>query len=259
LWYEWPEVEHLHDADREVLLADTFLVAPVLHKEAHGVNITKPPGVWYSYLKSELAKDGEVPVTMWDVPVYIRGGRIAPLYNTPGVTTISTIITPLTLLIAGDEQGESEGSLYLDDGLTYAYEKGEFIHRNFTVKDGVLKSSKADPLESKVPEFLQECRIVNITVYQVQPDQSVKVSHITGLDLKLADEWSYNLKNAIGLRSENAKENGSFTLVISLGIVACAVVAVLCYVWVVRHGKSPLLHEDPMTNSREACHYVDGE
>jgi alpha 1,3-glucosidase len=203
LWYEWPEVEALHDVDREVLFADTFLVAPVLDEKATHVKITKPPGIWYSYLKGELAKDGELPVTMWDVPVYIRGGRIAPLYNTPGLTTISTIATPLTLLVAGDEHGESEGYLYLDDGLTYAYENGEFIHRRFTVKDGVLSSSKVDPFESKVPEFLQECRIVNVTVYQVQPDQSVKVRHITGLDLKLVDEWNYNLKDAMVSGSGN--------------------------------------------------------
>jgi hypothetical protein len=104
-----------------------------------------------------------------------------------------TVVTPLTLVIAGDEHGESEGFIYMDDGITYAYEKGEFIHRKFTLKGGVLTASKVDPFEGKPPAFLVDCLIVNLTIYQVKADGTVNVTQVTGLDLKLADEWSYNL------------------------------------------------------------------
>jgi alpha 1,3-glucosidase len=264
LWLEWPEVPALHDYDREVLFADTFLVAPVLADKASSVTIVKPPGVWYSYWSGNLVKDGEqVPVTMWDVPVYIRGGRIAPLYNSPGLTTLSTIVKPLTLIVAGDEKGESEGFLYLDDGITYDYETGVYVHRKFTLKGGILKSSKADALEVRVPYFLQDCIIFNITVYQVQEDQSVIVTYVSGLSLKLADEWSYDLRNAtsVGSRREVliGKKRGSSAVSIGLGVVITVAVLAFGFALFRWNRKARLVDEDPMVSSGGISHYMSAE
>jgi hypothetical protein len=80
-------------------------------------------------------------------------------------------------MIAGDEHTEAEGYLYLDDGLTYAFEQGEFIRRKFSLKGGIVSFSKFDPLEDRAPEFLRDCVIVNITYYQVRPDGKVDLRH----------------------------------------------------------------------------------
>ena len=45
---------------------------------------------------------------------------------------------PYTLVIALDVSGSATGELYLDDGKSFAYERGVFAHRVFTFKDGTL-------------------------------------------------------------------------------------------------------------------------
>jgi alpha 1,3-glucosidase len=48
---------------------------------------------------------------------------------------------PFTLVIALSKEGEASGQLYLDDGAGYGYEKGEFVWRDLSFKDGVLRST----------------------------------------------------------------------------------------------------------------------
>ncbi|CAI7885923.1 unnamed protein product, partial [Closterium sp. NIES-53] len=43
-------------------------------------------------------------------------------------------------VIALNSSMEAEGELYIDDGKSYAYEKGAFIHRRFLFSNGVLRS-----------------------------------------------------------------------------------------------------------------------
>jgi alpha 1,3-glucosidase len=222
LWYEWPEVEAFHDNDHEALLADAFLVVPVLDDKTTSVKIAKPPGTWYELWTGKTIKDGEEKqVTMFDIPVYLREGRIVPLYINPGDGAIATISQPLTLMIAGDENHEAEGFIYLDDGVTFAHEKGEFIHRKLTLKNGVLSSSKVDPLEKGPPEFLKDVLIVNLTYYQVKPDGSTNVTNLSGLQLRLVDEWSFD----IGVKSVGYGKEESLKLVVGVcvGVVVVAV------------------------------------
>jgi alpha 1,3-glucosidase len=198
LFYEWPEIEAFHDVEHEALLGDSFLVCPVLSEGVKKVTITKPPGIWYDFVTGLSIHDGyEKPVTMFDIPVFLRGGRIVPLYCTPGQSTNATIRTPLTLMIGGDEHGEAEGVIYLDDGLTFAYESGEFIHRRFTFKNGVLSSRKVSPQETKPPEFLRDSRVANVTVYLLKPDGTTDVTRISGLNLKLVEEWDFHVNRSV--------------------------------------------------------------
>ena len=38
----------------------------------------------------------------------------------------------------------ASGELYIDDGETFDYKKGHYLHRAFTLKDGVFASTSAD-------------------------------------------------------------------------------------------------------------------
>jgi alpha 1,3-glucosidase len=255
LWYEWPEVDAFHDNAREVLLGDAFLVVPVVDQGAKSVTIAKPPGVWYDLWQGKTVEDGEVVnVTMFDTPVYLRGGRIVPLYRTPGDGATATIVTPLTLVVAGSEGAEAEGSIYLDDGIGFAYENGEFIHRRFALKNGVLSASRLSPLEKKAPAFLRDCLIENLTYYQIMPDKSVHVSHLH-VNLKLVDEWSMNLTQGDGyvvLGSKNKEEGGLGYVFVAIGlvIVAMAVVVGVIVVYRKRGGRGEIV------SVREARRYV---
>ena len=47
---------------------------------------------------------------------------------------------PYTLLITLDDKQKAEGELYIDDGESFDYKSGAYIHRHFDFTDGVLTS-----------------------------------------------------------------------------------------------------------------------
>jgi alpha 1,3-glucosidase len=219
LFFEWPEIDSFHDNDHDVLLGGCLLICPVLSSGATSVNVSIPPGLWYDFYNGTVVRgDFAKSVTMWDVPVFVRGGRIIPLYDTPSEGTFRTMSTPLTLLIAGDERGGSEGYFYMDDGLSYAYENGEYIHRRFRLENGILRSEKVNgESERAVPPALEHAYISAFTFYLMKPDGSVNVTQVTGLELSLKDEWTWRVYECIG--GEYSKSSGNGRLkVISLVI-----------------------------------------
>jgi alpha 1,3-glucosidase len=48
---------------------------------------------------------------------------------------------PFTLIIALSKEGQAKGQLYLDDGIGYGYQSGEYIWRDFTFSENVLRST----------------------------------------------------------------------------------------------------------------------
>jgi hypothetical protein len=124
---------------------------------------------------------------MDDVPAYIRGGRIVPVYMNPGKNSIDTIVTNLTLIIAVDEKGYAQGSLYLDDGITFNFTEGEFIHRSFVFNNGSLQWRKVNQTEVRIPKLLQSAIVESIVIF----DHSKNVTRIHGLQLKVCEEWDW--------------------------------------------------------------------
>jgi alpha-glucosidase (family GH31 glycosyl hydrolase) len=219
VWYEWPEVESLHSNDQEILLGDALLVVPILVPDANWTIVEKPPGIWYGFWSGRILVNTTVPVTLDDTLVYIRGGRIVPKYEHPINNTIDTVKSPLTLIVALDENKRAEGSLYLDDGITYNYTLGVFLHRNFTYSDGELKWEKGCTKEKKVPEFLEGSIVENIVIYD-----STGAKRFTGLKLLVAEEWSWKLPTM----------SESFGKTTGLGVLMAVPVALVIAVIVVK-------------------------
>jgi hypothetical protein len=199
-----------------------LLVVPVVDEGATFVEIVKPPGYWYDFYSGQRIKsDFNRSVTLDDIPVYVRGGRIVPLYRSHGDTALKTIVTPLTLLIALDEKDRAEGSIYLDDGISFDYAQGKFLHRNFTFKDNVLKCVKGCTIETEVPELLKNAIVSALDIFHVLPDGSSHTEHITGLTFKISEEWSWTWsRDVLGAKSEG----GSWISGVICGVVGSAIV-----------------------------------
>jgi alpha 1,3-glucosidase len=195
LWQIWPEIDAFHDVDSAVVVGDSLFVQPVVTKDAESITLIKPPGHWYELHEGDLLVDKMVrKVTLDDVPVYVRGGRIVPLYKKVGMTTYKTIVTPVTLVIGGDDGEKATGWIYLDDGVGYEFEQGKFLQRNFSYDGKVLKCKKGDSREKEVPEFLREVIVEAIDLYYVHDGKLVR-EHFKDLKLKLMDEWSWDRKS----------------------------------------------------------------
>ncbi|HEY4011566.1 MAG TPA: TIM-barrel domain-containing protein [Acidobacteriaceae bacterium] len=136
----------------EFLLGHDLLIAPSPYpEEPDAYTVELPTPVWYDYwtgrrlpasTPSKPAVEGTpasgadlVPLTttihpeLSTLPVFVRGGAILPIAPLTQSTT-ETPQGPLTLrLYAGPD---CRGSLYLDDGHTYAYAHGDLLRMNFT-------------------------------------------------------------------------------------------------------------------------------
>ena len=116
LWYEYPEVDDLHDVRFQAIVDHRLMAAPVVNEGSIAVDVVKPPGRWYRYTTGkELVNSSFVQVFL-DTPVFIRGGSIIPYFREAAVTVKEQLTKDFQLIIAVDENGEAEGDLYLDDG-----------------------------------------------------------------------------------------------------------------------------------------------
>jgi alpha-glucosidase (family GH31 glycosyl hydrolase) len=140
-------VEALHNVSNEAILADTFLIAPVMVSGANTIDVVLPPVRWRRWTEDKVPWASgtlQVPVTMDDTPVYLREGRIAPIYDKPGATAYATVAGDVTLYIAPDTVGVALGYLYLDDGESFNLQRGDFLKLKFLWVRKTLTSSRVD-------------------------------------------------------------------------------------------------------------------
>jgi alpha-glucosidase (family GH31 glycosyl hydrolase) len=224
LFYEWPEIDKFHDLEHEVLLGGSLLVVPVSAKGATSVSVIVPPGRWFNFTDGkELKGDSEVPVTMEDVPVFIRGGRIVPIYKKPIQSARDTVKTGLTLIIACDAEGRSEGTFYMDDGITFNLTRGEFIHRRITYHNRSIAWSKIDEAEKTCPDDLANAVVESIQIFgETTPGWDV----VTGLKLRIRDEWVYTGPKGIEGSNGEGKRSGRTALIVGIVGLCLGVIGV---------------------------------
>lgn len=86
------------------------------------------------------------------VPLLIRGGSVLPTRERPRRSSPLMKHDPFTLTIALDTAGAARGELYLDDGESYAHERGELLWREFSAaKQGKKTTIKSTDLAALRP------------------------------------------------------------------------------------------------------------
>jgi len=116
-----PKVADLRD---EYMFGPAFLVAPVTVQGATSREVYLPAGTdWYNYWTSERVKGGQtitVQAPIDTIPLFVRAGSIIPL----GAPVESTHETQKITKIRVFPGANASFTLFSDDGMTYAYEKG---------------------------------------------------------------------------------------------------------------------------------------
>lgn len=87
-----------------------------------------------------------VPADLNQIPLLIHGGSIITSRERPRRSSALMHKDPFTLRIALDRTDAAKGELYLDDGATFAHERGELIWRYFRAAKEVnsLRISNTD-------------------------------------------------------------------------------------------------------------------
>jgi alpha-glucosidase len=132
IFLEFPEARDFYDENREFLFGRDLLVAPVLTEMVDEIEDHFPPGDWYDYWTGEKWTDAHRPkrhLQLDQLPLYARGGAIIP-EQAVVQNTGEKPDGPLELRVyPGSDCG---GSIYLDDGHTYSYEKGDFYRVKYS-------------------------------------------------------------------------------------------------------------------------------
>ena len=127
------QVRELND---QFLLGDSLLVAPVLEEGATTRKLIIPNGEWREWLGGIAFCEGqhEVSVTLKDLPIFVRGGSVIPMWPIAPGSTMGYHPEVIELLIAiPSEDGETDSFLVEDDGETFDFANGGRITSRFKV------------------------------------------------------------------------------------------------------------------------------
>ncbi|KAL9128057.1 MAG: hypothetical protein Q9217_003196, partial [Psora testacea] len=134
--------------DDQFYLGDTGILAkPITTEGAESVDIYLPAGfTYYDYFtfKSYTGTGSAItlPAPLDKIPVLMQAGHVIPRKDRPRKSSGLMKWDPYTLLIVLDKDGKASGSLYIDDGESFNYQSGAYIHRKFDFINGQLSSSE---------------------------------------------------------------------------------------------------------------------
>jgi alpha-glucosidase (family GH31 glycosyl hydrolase) len=142
LFYEFPDDPNWATAQTSWLVGEALLVAPVIEKGLSEHRIQLPGSnrtCWYPMLPRSMRlfpglhavhRGQEVVVyrepSLATTGVFQRGGTIVPRWERRRRSSSVKLNDPLTLHVALDEQWRARGSIYIDDGHSYAFQKGDY-------------------------------------------------------------------------------------------------------------------------------------
>ncbi len=118
-----PAVANLDD---QYLAGEALLVAPALRAGQRERDVYLPAGRWFAWETGAEVAGGRllpVQVPLDHLPIFQRGGTIVPSTE-PMEHTGERPWSPLRLTVAPDAAGAARGTVYEDDGLTPAHERG---------------------------------------------------------------------------------------------------------------------------------------
>ncbi|RXK42031.1 alpha 1,3-glucosidase [Tremella mesenterica] len=196
------------------------------------------PEPYYNYHTSYLYPSSSSPrritlsTPLETYPLLVQGGHIVPTRER--VRRASSLMwqDPFTLLIALDKEGKATGELYLDDGVGYDYQSGDYVWRKFEYvshgKSGSLKSTRHEgyatsPLSTTSP--VKSEGKGDVKVYQennkwAQAISHVRVERIIVLGLKTAPKMVRSSESTLeftwedGVAAGGKKEGRASRLVI---------------------------------------------
>ncbi|KAJ7188943.1 glycoside hydrolase family 31 protein [Mycena filopes] len=132
--------------DQYFIGSSGILVKPITTKGATETTVYLPEDeVYYDYFSHHVyrgaakGKDITVQAALHEIPVFVRGGSIVPTRERPRRSSPLMKLDPFTLRVALGKAGAARGEVYLDDGVSYSHEKGQFVWREFSAETGKTK------------------------------------------------------------------------------------------------------------------------
>ncbi|CAK7268779.1 glucosidase II [Sporothrix epigloea] len=152
MYYTHPNAEGGFAIDDQFFVGNTGLLAKPVQAEGHtSVGMFIPDHeVYYDYfdysiVPTQPGKRTHMPAPLETIPLLMRGGHIFPRRDQPRRSSQLMKYDDYTLVVTMPRTGShAEGSLYVDDGDSYDYEQGQYIHQLFVLDGDTISSTRAD-------------------------------------------------------------------------------------------------------------------
>lgn len=219
LWMEFPDDEETYSNDEAFMVGNSLLVQGIYTAQTKQVSVYLPgKQSWYDMRTGTAYKGGKrykLEVSDDSIPSFQRAGTIIPRKDRFRRSSTQMETDPYTMVIALNSTQEAEGELYIDDGKSFEFLKGAYIHRHFTFSDGKLTSSAASAGGNRYPTDCKVERIILLGLssgpksalvepanqkveielgpLRVRGGKSPSVLTIRKPDVRIADDWSIKI------------------------------------------------------------------
>ncbi|KAK4490627.1 hypothetical protein RD792_001315 [Penstemon davidsonii] len=175
LWMEFPADEKTFSSDEAFMVGNGLLVQGIYTQGAKQTSVYLPGDESWYYLKTGTAYKGgathKLKVSEDGIPSFQRAGTIIPRKDRFRRSSTQMENDPYTLVIALNSSNAAEGELYIDDGKSFEFQKGGYIHRRFTFSNGKLTSSNMGPTTTAGDHmFSSECTVERIILLGLSPE-----------------------------------------------------------------------------------------
>lgn len=173
-YFEYPGDEAGFAIDDQFFVGATGLLAkPVVTEGAESVEIYIPDDeLYFDYFDYAIytgAGKKTIAAPLEKIPLLMQGGHIIPRKDRPRRSSGLMRWDPYTLVIVIGKDGNAEGELYVDDGESYDYQSGAYIHRTFTFSSASNELASTNiatkgKLTSKYIKTMKDVRVEKVIV-----------------------------------------------------------------------------------------------
>ena len=211
VFLEYPQASGFYGDDRDFLFGSDFFVAPVTTEMVDAEEISLPPGDWYDFWTNTRLSSKEkfsLRPRLDEMPLYVRAGAIVPMQ--PLVQhTGEKPNGPLELRVylpASTPGNDCRGTLYQDDGHTFAYQKGEILRISYSCQ--LSNGSVTVTSSTEKNAFEPWWKSAKVTLYgAASTPKEVRIGD------EVIHEWRYDgLAHAVMLTVPDAAKNWSVRL-----------------------------------------------
>ena len=98
------------------------------------------------------------------IPFLMQGGHIIPRRDRPRRSSGLMKFDPFTLVVVLGNSGDAEGTLYLDDGESFDYKEGAYVHRRFHYQGATSTLTSEDMASAgkKTKDYLKQMEKVRV-------------------------------------------------------------------------------------------------
>ncbi|KAK9291916.1 hypothetical protein L1049_019868 [Liquidambar formosana] len=166
LWMEFPSDEVTFSNDEAFMVGNSLLVQGIYTERAKHASVYLPgEQSWYDIRTGTAYKGGKIhklEISEESVPAFQRAGTIIPRKDRFRRSSTQMVNDPYTLVIAVNSSQAADGELYVDDGKSFEFEQGAYVHRRFVFSDGKLTSSNVVPNSPGKTRFSSVCVVERI-------------------------------------------------------------------------------------------------